>query len=238
MFEECGRLAILQQSSVASWSRSMNSQQALARIVEGVRKFQRDVYPAQRELFQGLKHRQEPIAMFFTCADSRILPSLLLQTGPGEVFTERTPGNIVPKYSEHVGGVTASVEFAILALRVPLIIVCGHTDCGVVKALLEPERAAGIPALQSWMRHSLPARERLLREHHEDAGSKEERLRLLTEYNVLTQLENLKTHPAVESRCASGELALEGWIYDIGDGSIWSARPDRAAFELLGGTPQ
>jgi len=210
----------------------MNNQQALARIVEGVRKFQRDVYPAQRALYQGLKHRQEPIAMFFTCADSRILPNVMLQTGPGEIFTERTPGNIVPRYSDHIGGVTASMEFAVLALHVPLIIVCGHTDCGVVKALLEPERAAGMPALQSWMRHSLPARERLLGEPHQ-TQSKEEKLRRLTEYNVLTQLENLRTHPAVESRCASGELALEGWIYDIGDGSVRSVDAKSGRFELL-----
>jgi len=213
----------------------MNSRQALAKVVEGVRKFQRDVYPEQRELYQVLRHQQKPIAMFFTCADSRILPNVLLQTGPGEIFTERTPGNIVPKYSDHVGGVTASMEFAVLALRVPLIIVCGHTDCGVVKALLEPDRASGMPALQSWMRHSLPARERLLREDQGGATSREAKLRLLTEYNVLTQLENLKTHPAVEGRCSSGELALEGWIYDIGDGSIYSARPDRTGFELLAG---
>lgn len=210
----------------------MNSQQALAKIVEGVRKFQRDVYPTQREIYASLKHRQEPIAMFFTCADSRILPNVLLQTGPGEIFTERTPGNIVPKYSDHIGGVTASMEFAVLALNVPLLIVCGHTDCGVVKGLLEPERASGMPALQTWMRHSLPARERLLREH-QDGQSKEEKLSRLTEYNVLTQLENLRTHPAVESRCASGELALEGWIYDIGDGSIRSFQPESGKFEPL-----
>lgn len=210
----------------------MNSQQALAKVVEGVKKFQRDVYPDQRAVYEGLKHRQEPMAMFFTCADSRILPNVLLQTGPGEIFTERTPGNIVPKYSDHVGGVTASMEFAILALHVPLIVVCGHTDCGVVKALLEPERASGMPALQAWMRHSLPARERLLREHN-DAGSTAEKLRLLTEYNVVAQLENLKTHPAVESRCASGELALEGWIYDIGDGSVRAVQAESGQFEPL-----
>src|SRR5271165_4829376 len=191
----------------------MNSQQALAKLVEGVKKFQRDVYPGQRAVYQGLKHRQEPVAMFFTCADSRILPNVLLQTGPGEIFTERTPGNIVPKYSDHVGGVTASMEFAILALRVPLLIVCGHTDCGVIKALLEPERASGMPALQSWMRHSLPARERLLRDN--PTASREEKLRLLTEYNVLVQLENLKSHPAVEARLAHGEIEIYGWVYKI-----------------------
>jgi carbonic anhydrase len=204
--------------------------------VRGVAKFQREVFPAQRQLFEELKHRQQPIAMFFTCADSRILPNVLLQTGPGEIFTERTPGNIVPKYSDHVGGVTASVEFAVMALHVPLIIVCGHTDCGVVKALLEPDIAAGMPALQSWMRHSLSSRERLIREHSNT--SKEENLRLLTEYNVLTQLENLKTHPVVESRLASGELALEGWVYDIGDGSVRAVHSPSDRFELLGKAPE
>jgi len=215
----------------------MNSQDALARMVQGVAKFQQDVFPEQRRLFADLRHHQKPIAMFFTCADSRILPNVLLQTGPGEIFTERTPGNIVPKYSDHIGGVTASMEFALLALHVPLIIICGHTDCGVVKALLEPEQAAGMPALQSWMRHALESRERLLREDPGGAKSHDEKLRLLTEYNVLTQMENLKTHPAVEAGLQSGKLAIEGWVYDIGDGSVWTARSD-GRFELLSATPR
>ncbi|MGB8887896.1 MAG: carbonic anhydrase [Candidatus Korobacteraceae bacterium] len=210
----------------------MNSQEALTRIVKGVAKFQAEVYPARRDLFKELRHHQEPIAMFFTCADSRIDPAMLLQTCPGEVFTERTPGNIVPKYSEHVGGVTASMEFAMLVLRVPLIIVCGHTDCGVVKALAEPERTNGMPALQSWMRHSFESRDRLLREHHDVSG--EEKLQLLTEYNVLTQLENLKSHPTVATRLLNGELELRGWIYDIGDGSVREADPESGRFAMLG----
>ena len=210
----------------------MNTREALAKLVCGVGKFQKEIFPAKRERFAQLKHGQSPIAMFFTCADSRIMPSLLLQTEAGEVFTERTPGNIVPRYSDHVGGVTASVEYALLVLHVPLIVVCGHTDCGVVKALLEPERASGLPALQSWMRHSLSARERLLGERQ--AGTREEQLRLLTEYNVLVQLENLKTHPAVSTRLMSGELEVHGWIYDIGDGSVWAAAPESERFEPLG----
>jgi carbonic anhydrase len=209
------------------------SQEALARIATGVAKFQTEVYPAQSKFFRELRDHQEPIAMFFTCADSRIDPAMLLQTRPGEIFTERTPGNIVPRYSDHVGGITASVEFAILALHVPLIIVCGHTDCGVVKALAEPEHANGMPALQSWMRHSFDSRERLLREHPDVSG--EEKIRLLTEYNVLTQLENLRTHPAVASRLSSGELQVQGWIYDIASGEVSVADAESARFEILGG---
>ncbi len=209
----------------------MKSQEALQKIVKGIAKFHSEIFPARRQLFQTLGHAQHPIAMFFTCADSRIVPNLLMQTEPGEVFTERTPGNIVPKYSDHVGGITASVEFALHALHVPLIIVCGHTDCGVVKALLHPENANGMPALQSWMRHSLPARERLLRDNA--GASEEEKLRLLTQYNVLVQLENLKTHPAVESRLAKGDLEVYGWLYDIASGSVYVADADSGRFDLL-----
>ncbi len=209
----------------------MKSQEALAKIVDGVGKFQREVFPARRKLFHELEHQQQPIAMFFTCADSRIVPNLLMQTEPGEVFIERTPGNIAPRYSDHVGGVTASVEFAIQALHVPLIIVCGHTDCGVIKALLDPEKAAGMPAVQSWMRYSLGAREWLLRDRPN--ASKEEKLRLLTEYNVLVQLENLKTHPSVEARLGRGELELHGWVYDIGSGTVTAADPNTGVFDLL-----
>jgi carbonic anhydrase len=212
----------------------MNSQQALAKLVSGVQKFQTEVFPGRRRQFEALGHQQNPTAMFFTCADSRIVPNLLLQTEPGEVFTERTPGNIVPKYSEHIGGVTASMEFAIQVLHVPLIVVCGHTDCGVIKALLEPENASGMPALQSWMRHSLPARERLIRDH--SSATREEKLRHLTEYNVLVQLENLKTHPAVESRLTSGQVDVRGWVYDIASGSVYAANPETGVFELLPGT--
>jgi carbonic anhydrase len=214
----------------------LKSEEALAKIVQGVAKFRREVYPGQRQLFEQVKHGQQPIAMFFTCADSRVDPAMLMQSRPGEIFIERTPGNIAPKYSDHVGGVTASVEYAVLALHVPLIIVCGHSDCGVVKALLEPERAAEMPALQNWMRHALASRERLLREHRDI--STEEKLRLLTEYNVLTQLENLQTHPAVAAALSRGELALQGWVYDIAAGSISAADADSGRFELLDGAPE
>jgi carbonic anhydrase len=212
----------------------VNSKQALDKLASGVHKFQTEAFPERRWQFEALGHQQHPIAMFFTCADSRIVPNLILQTEPGEVFTERTPGNIVPKYSEHVGGVTASMEFAIVALQVPLLIVCGHTDCGIVKALLEPEKAAGMPAVQTWMRHALPARERLICDH--GSASREEKLRLLTEYNVLAQVENLKTHPAVESRLAAGKLEVQGWIYDIANGTVFAADPQSGLFKPLAGT--
>jgi carbonic anhydrase len=211
------------------------SQEALTRILKGVSTFQTEVYPAQRPRFESLKRRQEPLALFIACADSRVVPSLITQTGPGEIFIEQNPGNLVPHYGELVGGVSAGVEYAMLVLKVPLVIICGHTDCGVMKALLHPERAQGLPAMQEWMRHGSEARHRTLRDHASDGD--EEKLRLLTEYNVLAQIEHLKSHPSAHSRAISGEVEVRGWVYDIGDGSIWAADPASGKFEIIGGAP-
>ena len=205
----------------------MKSQEALAKMVSGVAKFQRKCFPRSRRCSSSLKHQQHPIATFFTCADSRILPAMLLQTGPGEIFTERTPGNIVPKYSDHVGGVTASMEYAVMVLRVPLIIICGHTDCGVMKALLEPEQTAGMPALQSWMRHALvgaraPA-----------AGSsaklpKKSKLRLLTEYNVADAIgESARRIPPLKRRWRKASWRFRaGSTTSAADRFPWPIRAD------------
>ncbi len=210
----------------------MQKQDALARIARGVAKFQSEIFPAQRELFERLRRGQDPLALFITCADSRVNPNLVTQTDPGEIFIERNPGNMVPPYVEFVGGVTAGVEYAMLALKVPLIVVCGHTDCGVMKALLHPEQVVGMPGVQSWMSHGLAARDRML--HKFSEASEDDQLRHMTELNVLAQIEHLKTHPSVSSRLRNGEIEIRGWVYDIGDGSIREANPDTGKFELLG----
>lgn len=211
----------------------MKSQEALQRICQGVARFRAEVYPAQRSIFERLKHRQEPIAFFITCADSRIVPNLFTQTGPGELFAERNPGNLVPIHEPFVGGVSASVEYAMLVLKVPLVIICGHTDCGVMKALLHPETARDLPDVRQWMRHAAQARDRLLRESPPGVGE-EERLRLLTQLNVLLQMENLKTHPSVASRLAAGEVEIHGWVYDIASGSGWECDPQSGEFKEVG----
>src|SRR3974390_2496329 len=129
----------------------MKSQEALTKILTGVSRFPREVYPAQRAMFERLKRRQEPLALFITCADSRIDPNLITQSEPGALFIECNPGNMVPHYGEFVGGVSAGVEYAMLVLKVPLIIICGHTDCGVMKGLLHSEQTQGLAAVQEWM---------------------------------------------------------------------------------------
>ena len=209
----------------------MQKQDALDRIARGVRKFQTGIYPAQREMFERLKRGQEPLAMFVTCADSRVNPNLVTQTDPGEIFIERNPGNMIPPYVDFVGGVTAGVEYAMRALKVPVIVVCGHTDCGVMKALLRPEQVADMPGVQKWMSHAFEARKHMLREFGD--APEEEQLRRMTEFNVLGQIENLKTHPSVSARLLRREIEIRGWVYDIGDGSIREADPESGRFELL-----
>ena len=206
----------------------MKIETAWNRIATGVRKFQTEVFPEQRALFESLRKRQDPLALFITCADSRILPNLITQSAPGEIFTDRNPGNMVPPYGEFVGGVTSGVEYAMLVLRVPLIIVCGHTDCGVMKALLHPESTTGMPGMQQWMRHGNEARQAVLRDYSD--RPEEEKVLRLAEANVLEQIANLKTHPSVASRLVAGEVQIRGWVYDIGNGSIRQADPESGEF--------
>jgi carbonic anhydrase len=210
----------------------VNKQDALGRILRGVAKFQSEVYPAQRAMFESLRHRQEPLALFVTCADARVVPNLFTQTEPGEIFIERNPGNMVPPYVEFVGGVTAGVEYAMLVLKVPLIVICGHTDCGVMKALLHPDRVQGMPGVKHWMGHGVAARSRLLRVFAN--APEDEQLQRVTELNVLAQIEHIKTHPSVRDRLQKGEVELRGWVYDIGDGSVRQANPLTGEFSLLG----
>src|SRR6478672_6428508 len=127
---------------------------AINRILRGVSRFQREVYPEHRELFERLALGQRPRALFVTCADSRIDPCLLTQTKPGDLFICRVIGNVVPPYPEAVGGVSATIEYAVGVLRVPEVIVCGHTDCGVMRGALHPEALEAYPNVTAWLRYA------------------------------------------------------------------------------------
>jgi carbonic anhydrase len=182
------------------------------KFVGGVSRFQKDVYPQHQDLFEELALGQRPEALFITCADSRIDPCLLTQTKPGELFICRVIGNIVPPYPDALGGVSATVEYAVGVLRVPEVIVCGHTDCGVMKGALNPEALADFPNVSAWLRYAGV--------EHRAAEPSAEFLLALTEQNVVAQLHNLRSHPAVAARLAAGDLSLHGWVYHIGPGMV------------------
>lgn len=186
-------------------------------VISGVAKFQRDVFPRKEAIFKKLANGQNPEVLFITCADSRIDPSLVTQTEPGDLFICRNAGNIVPPHSNQTGGMTASIEFAVAALGVSHIVVCGHTDCGAMKGALHPEKLDGLPHVKEWLGHCRCATE-VVKEKH---GKLDETLLSeVTQENVVQQLQHLRTHPAVAAKIATGQVQLHGWVYDIGLGDV------------------
>jgi carbonic anhydrase len=182
------------------------------KFLQGVSRFQKHVYPEQKDLFEKLALHQRPDALFITCADSRIDPCLLTQTKPGELFICRVIGNIVPSYPDAIGGVSATIEYAVGVLRVPEVIVCGHTDCGVMRGALNPGALEKFPNVTAWLRYANVV--------VRDPAPSEAFLLALTEANVVAQLRNLRFHPSVAARLEKGDLALHGWVYHIGPGIV------------------
>ena len=123
----------------------------MEKLVKGFLKFRTEVFGKKKKLFTRLSENQTPRALFITCSDSRVDPTLLTQTDPGELFILRNAGNMVPPYGSMQGGSTATIEYAMAVLKVPHIIICGHTDCGVMRALLHPEEVHDLPAVKEWV---------------------------------------------------------------------------------------
>jgi carbonic anhydrase len=198
-------------------------------ITKGVEQFQSNVFPGEQLLFESLAKQQNPQVLFITCADSRICPNLITQARPGQIFHLRNAGNIVPAYGTGHGAEAATIEYAVSALGIPNIIVCGHSDCGAMKGLLHPEAVKSMPAVGQWLQQCEAAR----RVAVQGGGPEHDQLHRLIEQNVLAQLLNLQTHPSVAARLASGQTHLFGWVYEIGTGSILSYRPESRRFEPM-----
>jgi len=196
-------------------------------IRDGVLRFRTEIFPQRRELYARLAEKQKPLALFLTCGDSRIDPCLLTGTDPGDIFVERTPGNIVPIYSENTSvGVSASIEYSVAVLGVEEVIVCGHSACGAMKGLLHPEHLAAIPATARWLHYAQPALDALARESDDEAH----RLKRLAQLNVIEQIKHLHTHPAVEERFKTGRLGIHGWYYEIHTGIVEAFDPATGSF--------
>lgn len=191
----------------------------MEKLVNGFLRFRSEIFEKKEELFRRLSKSQAPRALFITCSDSRVDPTLLTQTDPGELFILRNAGNIVPPYGSMQGGTTATIEYAMAVLKVPHIIVCGHTDCGVMKALLNPEEVKNLPSVKEWMGQAETAR-RLMQEIYPDVTGND-RLIKTTQENVRAQLEHLRTHPSVALQLRKGNVDLHGWVYSISSGDIW-----------------
>lgn len=190
----------------------------MSKFALGVIKFQRDIYPAKQELFEELSTGQSPEALFITCSDSRIETAMITQTDPGELFICRNAGNIVPPHTSETGGMTASIEFAIGALQIPHIVVCGHTECGAMKGAMNRAGLTNLPHVREWLGYTQAAVDIV-----EALGadlSPEAKMQMLLEQNVILQLAHLKTHPTVAVALAQKTVRLHGWVYDIKTGGV------------------
>ncbi len=191
----------------------------MEKVLKGLVRFQRKVFAKREKLFASLSKQQNPTVLFVTCSDSRIDPSLLTQTDPGDIFIIRNAGNLIPTYGAAIGGSTATIEYGVSVLQVKDIIVCGHTDCGAMKSLLHPEKLQELPAVKAWLQHA-ETTVRIVKDHCAHLKGDELFAASIRE-NVLVQLNHLRTHPAVATRLRRGDLRLHGWVYSIGTGEVW-----------------
>ncbi len=188
------------------------------KLIEGHKHFQSAVFPARRHQFKLLADRQAPEYLFVTCADSRIVPDLILGTGPGDLFVQRNIRNVVPASSSDVDGITATVEYAVEVLKVKHAILCGHSDCGALKAALDRKNLESLPKAKRWLSHVEGAFTH--RQPLNPADGDHAELASLIRGNVVAQLQNLRAQPSVARAVVEGRLTVHGWYYDILTGRI------------------
>jgi carbonic anhydrase len=190
----------------------------MERLIKGHKHFLSNVFPGRRDQFHLLAETQAPEWLVITCSDSRIVPDLILQTGPGDLFITRNAGNVVPVAGGDVDGVTATIEYAVEVLKVKEAILCGHSDCGALKAALNPQGLEKLPKAKRWLSHVEGAFTH--RQPLNPADGEHAELASLIRGNVVAQLQNLRAQPSVARAVSEGRLAVHGWYYDILSGNI------------------
>jgi len=203
----------------------------IQKLVDGVHAFHSAYFASHRALFHRLAERgQHPETLFITCSDSRVVPNLITSTEPGDLFIVRNVGNVVP----HVtipGGTAAAIEYAVEVLGVANVIVCGHTYCGAVNAIMNPETMDSLPFVKRWLAQGDRVRKIVAERyaHLDDAA----RMLAAVQENVLVQLENLRAFPNIADRLDRGVLAMSGWVYDIATGKVFDFDPNCGQFRPI-----
>ena len=209
----------------------------MQQLVQGVHHFQKIGFREREELFGRLKHGQKPEACLITCADSRIVPNLITNSEPGELFIVRNVGNLIPCYGTSNNGEMAAFEYAIVELGIQDLIVCGHTGCGAMQALVSTPLTPTIsrtPLVSHWLHHADATLE-IIREHYKHLEGSA-LANAAAEENVLVQLEHLRTLPSVASRISSGRVRLHGWMYKIDSGEVFYYESEIGQFVKFGAT--
>ncbi|HEY9681286.1 MAG TPA: carbonic anhydrase [Oculatellaceae cyanobacterium] len=201
----------------------------MKKLVTGIHHFQTKVFSSRKDLFERLAKGQQPEALFITCSDSRINPNELTQTDPGDLFILRNAGNIIPAFTGSTSGEIATIEMAAAVLKVKDIIVCGHSFCGAMDALLHPEKCKHMPTMAMWLQQHAEATRRIALENYPNLEG-DDLMNVAIQENVLAQLENLRTHPAIAARISRGDLNLHGWVYKIEAGTVFSYDQNHGQF--------
>ncbi|HXV20197.1 MAG TPA: carbonic anhydrase [Desulfuromonadales bacterium] len=204
------------------------------RLFKGYMNFREEDFQSHRELFKELGRSQRPHTLFIGCSDSRVVPNLITQTHPGELFIIRNVANIVPPYriTEEYVATTSAVEYAVQELKVDSIVVCGHSNCGGCAAMnMSAEQLAHMPHVRKWLAVSKEVKGRVDRLMQGD--SPEEREWLTEQVNILVQMRNLLTYPYIRSRYEEGKLNIYGWYYIIETSEIYNFNDEKEIFELI-----
>lgn len=206
----------------------------MKKLIKGIVEFRQKALPGYREKFSKLVSGQNPDALFIACSDSRVVPSLVASTDPGDLFVVRNVGNLIPHcghdgHSSADESEAAAIEFAVTNLNVVDIIVCGHSECGAMQALLQGRDEVASPNLRAWLRHG----ESALAQLPENDSSEISRLNLLSRLNVIQQLEHLRSYPLVQDRIASKQLNIHGWWFDLGTANVYAYEEANREFIVI-----
>lgn len=202
-------------------------------LIQGLNSFHSSYFNDHRELFERLSGGQSPEVLFITCSDSRIDPCLITQAQPGELFVMRNVGNIIPSFGAASSAEAAGIEYAVQGVGIKDVIVCGHSHCGAMKGLLQiGSLAEQMPSVYTWLKQHGEATRRLVLDNYPGL-SEDELWKIAIEQNVLTQIENLETYPAIRSKLHSKQLNLHAWIYEIESGFVYAYNAAQRQFTLL-----
>jgi carbonic anhydrase len=199
------------------------------KLLRGIKRFKEGTYENKRELYKRLADEgQHPEKLFITCSDSRVSPTTITSAEPGELFVLRNPGNIVPPYGAGDSGTESTIEYAVHQLGVEHIVVCGHTHCGAMTGLMQPEKLEDLPRTRKWLEHA--ERTRQIVEHHCADMVESDRINAAIQQNILDQLDNLRTHPCVAKSISTGQLQLHAMVFHIGSGEVYAYSPEEGRF--------
>ncbi len=206
-------------------------------IIDGLNDFQDNYFIAHRELFEHLSQGQNPEVLFITCSDSRIDPFLITQSQPGDLFIIRNVGNIIPAYGSSNGAEAAGIEYALEALNIKDVVICGHSHCGAMKGLMQiGSLSEQMPLVYDWLRRYGEPTRRLVMDNYKDYPP-EKLLKIAIQQNVLTQIDNLETYPIIRSKMYSGLITLHAWIYEIESGGVFAYDANIGQFKIIENRP-